>query len=162
MTIAKLVVAGSKFENFLYFFRITQLKRSLRRGIRIFYLKKPQLSRSETRQPVNIYRKKWQHKQKRQIAVSEQAYWSRLWAHLARQNGDFGRNCPPISAAFGRNLGGKSQAWYPILHCTSPFRCFSDHMFTDSTYFPPVFRSFCAGPVLQGIKLRSPSVLKLT
>ena len=43
-----------------------------------------------------------------------------------------------------RNLGGKTQAWYPILHCTSPFRCFSDHMFMDSTYFPRIFRSISA------------------
>ena len=78
----------------------------------------------------------------------------------ARHYGDFGRNCPPISAVFGRNLGRNTQAWYPILafppisailvrnwaekpmvhawysilHCTSPFRCFSDQIITHSTY----------------------------
>ena len=45
-------------------------------------------------------------------------------------------------------LCGKTQAWYPILHCTRPFHCFSDHMFTDSAYFPPNFRSFAAGLAL--------------
>ena len=62
------------------------------------------------------------------------------------------RYCPPITAVLGisAEFGGKNSSMVPQLHCTSPFLCFSDHMFTDSTYFPPFFRSFCAGPVLQG------------
>ena len=38
----------------------------------------------------------------------------------------------------------KTRAWYPILHCTSPFHCFSALMFTDSAYFPLIFRWFNA------------------
>ena len=38
-----------------------------------------------------------------------------------------------------RNLVGKTQAWYTILHCTSEFICFSDPMFTDSTYLSAYF-----------------------
>ena len=39
---------------------------------------------------------------------------------------------PPKSVVSVWNLGGKTQAWYLIRH-------FSEHMFTDSTYFPPIF-----------------------
>ena len=79
--------------------------------------------------------------------------------HTARQNDTFGQNCLPISAVFVQknssmvphlhfllisvvlvqNLGRKTQAWYPILRCRSPFCCFSNHI-----YFPPIFHLFFA------------------
>ena len=36
---------------------------------------------------------------------------------------------------------------------TSPFHCFPDHMFTDSTYFLPNFRSFAASLALCSIDI---------
>ena len=90
-----------------------------------------------------------------------------------RQNGDFGRNCLLISAVFVQNLGGKTQAWYPILiflptsavlvrnlgrksqawypPLSKLIPLFSDQMFMGSTYFLPIFRSIGTGPVLQRV-----------
>ena len=87
----------------------------------------------------------------------------RFWAEFRPFSNDF---LPKrvlaiyISAVLVRNLGRKTQVWYPICR-------FSAHMFMDSTYFLPMFCSFlclvsaylclvstfcsfCAGPVLQG------------
>ena len=53
-----------------------------------------------------------------------------------------------LSAHISGICAEKLKAWYPILHCTSPFRCFSDQMFMDCGDLPPISRSFAAGVAL--------------
>ena len=60
-----------------------------------------------------------------QAGKTERWFWAELSAHIS-------------------GICAETQAWYLILHGTSPFRCFSDHMFTDSAYFC----SFAAGLAL--------------
>ena len=53
----------------------------------------------------------------------QRRFWEEFSAHISRKT-------------------QKTQLWYPIFHCTRLFPCFSDQMFADSKYLPPIFLSF--------------------
>ena len=78
--------------------------------------------------------------------------WNRWIKTPARQNADL-----------VQNLGRKTQAWYLILHGTSPLRCFFDHMFIyRSAYFLLIccrFIAFCSIDIALVLSCRAPLYL---